>query len=64
MVNERLSSMPTAKGLKVVEVQWNQVGNCILIFALNSAAINIEAHMHVICDAVSQGKSIVSNQDV
>jgi hypothetical protein len=64
MVNERLASMPTAKGLKVIGAQWNQVGNCILTFTPNSAAANIEDHMHIICNTVCQGKRVVSNWDV
>jgi hypothetical protein len=56
--------MQTAKGLKVIRVQWNQIGNCILTFAPNSTTTIIEDHMHVICNAVYQGKNVVSNQDI
>jgi hypothetical protein len=64
MVNERLSLMPTAKGLEVIGAQWNQTGNCILTFAANSAAPVIDDHMHIILDAICQGKMVVDNRDV
>jgi hypothetical protein len=64
MVNERLSSIPTAKGLKVIGAQWNQTGNCILTFTTNSAAPVIDDHMHIILDAICQGKIVVGNHDV